>query len=222
MTINESKGNMYPDVKTWNGMYGMCQFMCVYCYNKIHWKKWGNMRLNEKALKDNLGENNFYFVGSSCDMFAEAIPDWWITSVLTHCLAYPHNTYLMQTKNPKRMYGFYRHSWMGNNYIYGTTIESNRQYPEFSKAPSVDERKKWITLFSGKKMLSVEPIMDFDLESFVEMIKDIRAEYVSIGANSLKYITLPEPPKEKVIALITELRKFTEVRIKPNLNRLMK
>lgn len=219
--INKSKGDMYPDKDTWNGMYGRCSHNCLYCYNRKWWDKWGEMRLNEKALKDNLGSGRNLFVGSSCDMFAEEIPYEWIKRVLTHCIAYPDNTYLFQTKNPKKMYWFYRHSWMGNNYIYGTTMESNRFYPEFSNAPFVDERKRWMVLFNGRKMISIEPIMQFDLKQFVEMIKEINPDYVSIGANTNKKIKLPEPSKEEVNALVNELNKFTIVKIKTNLKRLL-
>lgn len=44
---------------------------------------------------------------------------------------------------------------------------------------------------------------------------------VTIGADS-KGSNLPEPSKEKIEALIKELRKFTQVKLKQNLNRLIK
>ena len=70
-------------------------------------------------------------------------------------------------------------------------------------------------------MVTIEPIMDFDLEVFYDWIRDARPAWVNIGADS-KGHKLPEPSKEKIEALITELKKFTEVRIKPNLSRLIK
>ena len=71
-----------------------------------------------------------------------------------------------------------------------------------------------------KIFLSIEPIMDFDLEPFVQIIKNIKPKFVSIGADSKNH-NLPEPSKEKIEVLIRELKKFTEVKIKDNLKRLL-
>jgi len=68
-------------------------------------------------------------------------------------------------------------------------------------------------------MVTIEPIMDFDLIELVTIIKNIKPEWVNIGADS-KGHNLPEPSKEKINALIEELKKITEVKIKDNLKRL--
>jgi len=215
--MNKQKGNMYPWVThTWNPIKGKCPHDCSYCYMKRFPQ--GDLRLDEKTLKDGLGKDNFIFVGSSCDMFANKVPDEWIKRVLTHCIANIENTYLLQTKNPQKMYWFYSHSWMGNNFIYGTTIETNRT-TNISKAPNTIERAKYIEHFNGRTMVSIEPIMDFDLDIFVRWIKLIQPKFVSIGADS-KGHNLPEPSADKVKALIKELKKFTEVKLKDNLARL--
>ena len=70
-----------------------------------------------------------------------------------------------------------------------------------------------------RTMISIEPIMEFELAILVPWIKEIRPEFVSIGADS-KGHNLPEPTPDKVNALIEELSKFTEVKIKDNLKRL--
>ena len=70
-----------------------------------------------------------------------------------------------------------------------------------------------------RTMVSIEPVLDFDLFDFVEFIQRISPDYVSIGADS-KNKGLPEPSAEKIERLIIELEKFTEVRIKSNLARL--
>ena len=75
--------------------------------------------------------------------------------------------------------------------------------------------------FKTERMVTIEPIIDFDLNIIVDWIKRIKPKWVNIGADS-KGHKLPEPSKEKIEALIKELKKFTEVRIKPNLNRLIK
>ena len=99
--LNKQRGNMYPWCDfTWNPIKGKCPHECVYCYmNRF---PQGELRLDEKCLKDNLGEDNTIFVGSSMDMFAWSILPDWILKVLNHCNKYPDNTYLFQSKNPYR------------------------------------------------------------------------------------------------------------------------
>jgi len=70
------------------------------------------------------------------------------------------------------------------------------------------------------KMVSIEPIMDFDLDVMVDWMRQIKPEFISIGADS-KGHKLPEPSTDKVQALIEALKEFTSVRCKPNLKRLL-
>ena len=72
-----------------------------------------------------------------------------------------------------------------------------------------------------KKYVTIEPIMDFDLPKFAQMIEMCNPVQVNIGADSGGH-KLPEPPKEKVLGLISELEKFTKVVLKKNLNRILK
>ena len=103
MGLNKSKGNMYDFVThTWNTVKGKCYHDCSYCYMK-KWGKLNDVRFDEKELKTDLGKDNFIFVGSGCDMFAESIPDEWIKKTLKHCGLYEDNQYLFQTKNPKNI-----------------------------------------------------------------------------------------------------------------------
>ena len=112
-------------------------------------------------------------------------------------------------------------SYFPPNVIVGTTVETNRSTKEISKAPHPYSRSTWLEEFGTQKMISIEPIMNFDLEPFVRQIRWVSPEFVSIGADSKNH-NLPEPPAGKIKELIAELGKFTEVRIKPNLNRLLK
>ena len=214
--LNIAKGNMYPWCNfTWNPIKGKCPHECTYCYmNRF---PQGSLHLDKKCLKDNLGEDNTIFVGSSTDMWAEAVLIEDLTDVIFHCLKFPENTYLFQSKNPKRFIEVY--NFAPPKIIYGTTLETNRDTSEISKAPSPEERGTWISLL-WPVMISIEPILDFDLVTFVEQLKYIEPSFVSIGADSKNH-HLPEPPAEKIKELIAELQKFTEVKIKPNLTRLM-
>ena len=152
-------------------------------------------------------------------MWAKKIPLDWIAKVLDYIEKYPKNTYLFQSKNPLQMANFVL--LFPSNSILGTTIETNRDY-NISFAPSVKERVLWLKLLSKtfKTMVSIEPILDFDLDILVSWIKVIQPDFVSIGADS-KNNNLPEPPRQKVLDLIDELKKFTEVKVKSNLKRII-
>jgi hypothetical protein len=180
--------------------------------------KVGNLRLDNRAISENLGSNNIIFVGSSTDMFADDVPKELIEEVLKHCKEFDNNTYLFQTKNPKRFKDFIGD--FPTKTILGTTIESNRIF-DGTKAPSPEDR--WYEMFNlggFDNMVSIEPIMDFDLDILVNMLEKLNPKYISIGADS-QNSNLKEPTKENIEALIIELRKFTEVKLKDNLKRLL-
>jgi len=214
--LNKQKGNMYPWVThTWNPIKGRCPHDCSYCYMKRF--PVGDLRLDQKCFKDNLGSGNTIFVGSSCDMFAEQVPELWLKNVFCYISSYTNNTYLFQTRNPGRLSGYFIPPFV----ICGTTIDSNRDYKN-SKAPIPYNRfTGLVELDAEHKMVSMEPILDFDLDTMVEWVKEIKPDFVSIGADS-KSNGLPEPSKEKVLELINEMKMITEVKKKTNLNRLIR
>ncbi len=199
---------------TWNAIKGKCSHDCSYCYMKRFPQ--GDLRFDEKELKTNLGEGNFIFIGSSCDMFADDVPDSWIDRIFNHTDKYPKNTYLFQTKNTKRFVDL--NMDVPTHFILGTTAETNRN-SKVSKAPFVKERLIWLSKINARRMITIEPIMDFDLKQFVRWIKNVEPEFVNIGADSMGH-NLPEPSKEKIEQLIKELEKFTKVNLKDNLKRI--
>ena len=224
----KKKNQMYPwvDVKR-NFIGGKCPHECVYCYVEALKKRFpgvrtrysGELYLIEKELGKGEGCGHMTFVQDCGDLFAEQIPDEWIDRVLRHCSDYPENTYLFQSKNPQRFIEF--KDRFPKNAILGTTIESNRDYG-VSKAPDVYSRANGIEsmgINGFTVMVSVEPIMDFDSEDFVELLQFIGPEFVSIGADS-KNNRISEPTPEKVRAFIDQVRRFTEVKLKSNLARL--
>jgi len=221
MGLNKSKGNMYEWVThTWNAIKGKCLHDCSYCYVK----RWGNLkdvRLDEKELRINLGGGNFIFVGSSCDMFAEDIPDEWIDRTLEHCRIFD-NKYLFQSKNPKRLERFIDE--LPGDSVVCTTIETNRHYSDFmGNSPKTLDRANWINEIAHngiKTYVTIEPIMDFDLKEMIHYIETCLPEQVNIGADSGGN-KLPEPTREKIEALIDQLSYFTKVKEKKNLKRLI-
>lgn len=223
MGLNKSNGNMYNWVThTWNTVKGECPHGCTYCYMK-RWGKQPPVRFDESELNTDLGSGNFIFVGSSCDLFAFGIPDEWITRTLTHCLKF-RNTFLFQTKNPERILSVLPNIFLRklHDVRICTTIETNRIYPEMAKSPPTDIRAEAMYYLSYfKRYITIEPIMDFDLIPMVEIIKRCEAQQVNIGADSGNN-HLQEPSKEKLLALIDELKKFTVIDQKRNLSRLLK
>jgi len=185
-------------------------------------KRWGKLnpiRFDRKELKTDLGSGNFIFVGSSCDLFAQDVPVEWIYETLDHCSKYD-NHYLFQSKNPNRMV------WHMPDYLQAvvcTTIETNRWYPDIMhNSPEVEWRAAAFASASKfKKYVTIEPIMAFDLDELVELIRMCNPIQVNIGADSGGN-ELPEPSYAEVMALIEALKEFTTISQKRNLARLMK
>jgi len=226
--LNKQNGNMYPWVThTWNPVKGKCLHDCKYCYMKRF--PLNPVRLDEKELDTNLGSGNTIFVGSSCDMWNKNIPKEWLIKILGHCENYLDNSYLFQSKNPFRFNEVLPSDLSVNwskRVILGTTIETNRDLTygweyHISNAPKPVERLDALRCIGAyHKMVSIEPIMDFDLRIMINWIKELNPDFVSIGADS-KGHNLSEPSKVKTLDLIIALKRLTDVKIKSNLNRIL-
>jgi len=219
MGLNESKGNMYSFVShTWNTVKGKCYHDCSYCYMKRF--RLNDTRFDEKELKTDLGKGNFIFVGSSCDMWGDFSEKEWIRQTLGHCRKFD-NQYLFQSKNPFRFWEFIFD--MPEDYILGTTIESNRTHKEMGNTPDPMERIRTMKELSDcgfSVMISIEPIMDFDIMALSDVIVYCKPEWVTIGADS-KGSGLKEPAPYKIKSLIELLlEREIKVVIKMNLARL--
>ena len=220
--LNKQKGNMYGFVThTWNTIKGKCPHDCSYCYMKRFPQK--PVRFDEKELKTNLGEGNFIFVGSSCDMFADSIPDEWIEKTLEHCCKHPNNQYLFQTKNPHR-FKYFINGFPKNTFLCSTIETNDIELFNYSGGTQftnrIYEMENLHNLYYMPVMITVEPIMKFH-PNFAESLEYIHPFQINIGADSGNN-NLPEPPKEKILELISELEKFTTVHQKQNLGRLLK
>jgi len=167
------------------------------------------------------------------DLFARGVLDEDIMHVLNRCRFSPDNTYLFQTKNPARFLKFTENAYP-RNVIFCTTIEtdtyrtSDSRYitgdeislaplPCYRQARMIDVKQKFP---NAKISVTIEPIMDFDEHIFLEMLREMKPDFVSIGADS-KRSGLPEPSPEKVQRLIDGLQKFTKIERKSNLARIM-
>lgn len=225
--LNIRKGNMYDFIKyTWNPIKGKCLHDCSYCYMKQINPNATQPRIAEFEFETDLGKGNSIFIGSSTDMFAENIPSEWIVRVLDFCLQRNNpekpNTFLLQSKNPKRFLEFIHHPLM-DHVVFGTTIETNRFYPEImNKAPKIEDRVEAMEKIANlgfRTMVTAEPLMQFDHSDMVSFIKRCQPRLVAIGRNTRRDIILPEPTSEEVLLLVDELKKcIPKVHIKDNHN----
>lgn len=224
MPLTKSKGNMYEWVThTHTHLGGECPNHCTYCF--VESPRWGralrytgDLRLIEPEFSVRYGEGKTIFVEHCNDIGSEGVCYAWRQRIYEHCNLWPKNTYVFQSKNPLVFFaGGYPHGS-----ILGTTIETNREIPTVSKAPAPASRYLAMKRIEGRKFVTIEPILDFDVDVLVEWIVDLNPEFLNIGADS-KGHGLIEPPKEKVIALIEKLGAAgVKINEKHNLARLLK
>jgi protein gp37 len=217
---------MYPGFKTWNPLGGKCSHDCSYCstnslrrYPVIKEKYSGEVRLYSDLFKLPKKSKTIFVVAQN-DLFANNVPTEYVMRILKECRINDQHTYFFQTKNPDRFTSFLFDFPKGS--ILCTTIETNRHYPQMGFAPSTSDRAEAMHKITGfEKHVTIEPLFDFDLEEMVTLIKICHPAKVNIGADS-KNNHLPEPSKDKLLALIDELKKFTVIDRKTNLERLLR
>lgn len=240
MGLNVAGGEMYPWADyTWNPLGGKCPHDCSYCYMREPPACWtdkyeGRQKLWEKEMSTDLSDLRVDR-RESLSFISEDVPLIFVCSgndlgacsngakskILEKCEREPSNFYLIQSKNPIGLKSV--EEKFPKNTIIGTTLETNRDElcREISNAPVPSERVSAIKEFEGLyKMVSIEPIMDFDLSVFSSWIERISPDFVSIGSDS-KNNGLKEPKGEKIERLMEKLKKHTKVRQKHNLNRLL-
>lgn len=231
MILNESKGNMYEFIThTWNPIKGRCFHDCAYCYMKSLVQNPQPIRLVESELKGIFQRDQFIFIGSSTDDFASDVPSEWLNKILDFCVqATSHQTegnktqFLIQTKNPERILEFINHPlFQTQRVVVCTTIETNRHYPEImNNAPTPIKRAEAMAKIAEcgiRTFVTIEPIMDFDLDEMVKLIKMCKPEQVNIGKNTSTQIQLPEPTRFAVANLIFHLICSTKIKIKKNID----
>jgi DNA repair photolyase len=180
--------------------------------------------LIESEFDVRYGTGKTIFVENCNDLFCTEVPDAWIARVISHCLQWKGNTYVFQTKNPERYFGFLPDFPDGT--ILGTTIETNREIPNIGTAPPPVERMRAMQRLQARccvrvrRFVTIEPVLDFDVDVLAGWIASIRPAFLNLGADS-KGHGLPEPSVEKVLALTEKLHEHgIELREKHNLQRL--
>jgi hypothetical protein len=215
----DKKSHMYSDTQTWNPFKG-CRFHCSYCgpsfQQQAKRQKHNCMKCykyiphyHEERLKK-IPSTPIIFVCGNADIsfcspkFTRKI----IESIKEHNIRSPHKTYYFQSKRPEYFEQFLNE--FPENVILLTTLETNRNngYRRISKAPLPSKRyRQFLNLQYPRKVVTVEPIMDFDMNVFSKWIINIDPEYVWLGYNSRpKQIELPEPSPKKTRKLLKILR----------------
>ncbi len=203
--------NMYAAAKTWNPFKG-CEFDCTYCVPSFQRQSKRQMNLcqNCYAYTPHCHEDRLAKIPSApiivvcgnadisfCPLdFTRRIID----RIVEHNTRAPNKTYYLQSKQPACF-----EPLLGNlpdNVILLTTLETNRDagYDAVSKAPPPSVRyQQFKALKYPRKVVTIEPMLDFDHQTFAKWIRSIRPEYVWLGFNSKpESVALPEPTPEKV------------------------
>ena len=214
----EGKGRMYKETATWNPFVG-CGFDCTYCkpsfqenhYYLMQHQECGGYKphLHEDRfdLKKIRNERTIFVCGDSDVSFCDNEAFLGIIEVMRTDKK-QDRIWFIQSKNPKCLQEFLR--YMPKNTILLTTLETNRDsnYDKISKAPPPSIRSyDFANLDWSQKIITIEPILDFDLDDFVKCILSIKPLAVFIGYNSHpQEVALDEPNMEKTLDLIVALK----------------
>lgn len=233
---SKSTQHMYKEAKETRNPFVGCKHGCIYCVPSFQRqaKRRGKRCLSCYKFEPHFHEGRlgkpykklppdcFVFL---CDMgdISFAKPEWRM-KIYEEVGRNPHLTFLIQSKNPRIFHVDFEKGLIPHNLLLGTTIETNRTsfntpskyrfYTEISKAPLPFERYRAMKeLRYEKKSVTIEPILDFDIDTLTSWIQEIGPRIVYIGYDN-HGCKLPEPPLWKVKELIGRLKNFAEVRYK--------
>jgi len=219
--------NMYATAYTWNPFKG-CEFDCIYCIPSFQQQAKRQRQLCGDCYRytphchpDRLGSipsAEIIFIAGNGDL-AFCPPDLVheiLDAVARHQPRIP-KTYYLQSKKPDCLAPFINR--LSNDVILVTTLETNRDggYDRISKAPPPSVRhRQFNNLDYPRKVVTIEPVLDFDLALFAGSIVELEPEYVWLGLNSRpRQVQLPEPPAAKLRLFVKALADAgIEVRLK--------
>jgi len=210
---------MYKERKANIAAFRGCHFKCCYCAFKNTLKRSKCKQDQEFTPHAHLEvlskrppptkEGEFVTIGMNGDISFASKEE--MEAIIHYCWLWAKHTFLLQSKNP----AFFHNYKFPENVILGTTIESNRtefhnsdywSYEYMSAAPNVNKRFDAMYGLVARKVITIEPIMDFNLDTFLNAIIDLKPEWVWVGYDSKpRRNYLPEPPLAKTQDFIEHL-----------------
>jgi len=211
------KERMYKGTVTWNPFQG-CEFNCSYCINgyreSLHRLPCATCRAYKPHKhKDRLGripsDTTIFVLGDSDPYYAIKHEPKFFEKILEAMRndKRKDRIFFLQSKAPACLKD-YLHLLPENTYLL-TTLETNRDkgYDKISKAPKPSQRyKDFLSLEWDKKIVTVEPIMDFDLDLFSKMLVSIEPKAIFIGYESHELVKLETPSFRKTLDLMCVIR----------------
>lgn len=198
--------------RTWNVFVG-CLFDCTYCCAKrlaltrlkhiARYKDGFPPHLVESELTKTFKPGEFIFVAFMGDIFWATFKE--VETILSRIEQFPQTRFLIQTKDPATFFTF--PSPLPSNVVLGTTIETNRNYFGTKAPPPIKRFEALRDYPHALKFLSIEPIMDFTLDTLTLWVERLKPDIIEVGADNY-HNHLPEPPPEKVNQLLANLREL--------------
>jgi len=208
---------MYTSTKTWSPFKG-CKFDCTYCVPSFQQQAKRQLHLCRRCYDyvphthpERLGKvpsaGTIFVAGNSDISFCPpAFTRQIITSIRQSGRA---RTFYLQSKRPGYFAPFL--TQLPKTVMLVTSLETNRDagYAAVSKAPLPSERyRQFRALRYPRKVVTIEPVMDFDVHEFSSWLIALQPEYVWLGYNSRpKQVQLPEPSEDKVRRLVLRLQR---------------
>jgi len=220
------KNNMYAlSVKQWSPFVG-CDHDCLYCrpsFQRNIKRASGRCpqrspdgttkcyafepHFHEERLDQRLPRTRFLqFIFPCANGDIAFATDDQVRRILETIRGHDDRTFLLQTKDPGR--AFNRPGiTLPRNLVAGITLETNRDMFALmvSKAPPPTQRyQDFVAVEHTQKMVTIEPVLDFDLEVMLDWMTRIQPVMVWLGYDS-KHCNLPEPSVDKAKQLHWEL-----------------
>ena len=219
---------MYDNTKTWSPFVG-CRYDCVYCeksFKRQLKRVAGLLKCQdcydyephyhpERLATSKIPNAPIIFVCGTGDItFCKYSFMRKIFNVIEKHRPKIDKTYYFQSKDPV-CFNQYLDWFLANQerVILLTTLETNRDgYRKISQAPLPTARfSDFYDLDYPRKVLTIEPVLDFDLVDFVEMVLKLHRqgslEYVWFGFDS-KRCGLPEPSIDKAQKFVDILQSY--------------
>jgi DNA repair photolyase len=236
MSIQKATGDMYEWVDYVHSyMRGECPYKCPYCYVRSVARRFdngalqGKLRFADKEFKANYKIPKYHgktiFIEHTHDLFSDQQGFDGMASIdflLDKCCDAPETQFVFQTRNVSRAASPQWRFRFPRNAIIGTTIETNRYIPgpphPFDRALYLP----WLKIQERQTFVTIEPILKFDHDEMIGLLKMANPDFINIGADS-KGTGLEEPTALEVLNLITAIKGLgIQIRTKRNLERIMK